>query len=137
MKILYLGQIVKLSRIPIFISAVVPFILIGVLFAMQIGAVFSPVNILWGLSIVFLIHLGTSFANDYFDYEADKYSKRLGFSGGSDALLKYPELLPFVKWMAVTFMVLAIVITIIFTEVASFPLWIIGYIIVAVFLCWF
>jgi len=137
MKNLYLWQIVKLARIPIFISAVVPFILIGVLFALQIGTVFSPVNVLWGLSIAFLIHLGTSFANDYFDYEADNYSKESGFSGGSGALLKYPELRPFVKWMSVTLMVLSIVITIIFTEVASFPLWTIGYILVAVFLCWF
>ena len=132
----YLWQIVKLTRLPI-VAAVIPIFFLGVLFALQIGATFSLFNLLIGFSILFLIEIGASFANDYFDFEADKYNKQFGFSGGSGVLLHYPELRLFAKWVSISLFLIALILTSIFTWYASFPLWTIGYIIVAIFFCWF
>ncbi len=136
MKLIYLLQIVKLARMPI-VLAVIPIFLIGVLFALRSGTSFSLVNFLWGFSILFIIEIAASFANDYFDYEADKHNRQFGFSGGSGVLLEYPKLLPFAKWASVTMFILSLLLTGLFIIFASLPLWVIAYIGVAVFFCWF
>ena len=136
MKLIHLWQIVKLARMPI-VLAVIPIFLIGVLFALRSGASFSLVNFLWGFSILFIIEIAASFANDYYDYEADKHNRQFGFSGGSGVLLEYPELLPFAKWASVMMFILALLFTGLFIIFASLPLWALGYIGVAVFFCWF
>jgi 1,4-dihydroxy-2-naphthoate octaprenyltransferase len=97
---IYLKQIIKLTRMPI-VLAVLPIFFIGVLFALRSGASFSLVNFLWGFCILFIIEIAASFANDYYDYEADKNNRQFGFSGGSGVLLDYPELLPFAKWTSI------------------------------------
>jgi 1,4-dihydroxy-2-naphthoate octaprenyltransferase len=119
------------------VLAVIPTFLVGTLFAILRGASFLLSNFLWGFSILFIIEIAASFANDYFDYESDKYNQQFGFSGGSGVLLRYPELRPFTKRASISLMILAIILTIFFTWYASFPLWTIGYILVAVFFCWF
>ncbi len=136
MKIIYLWQVVKLTRMPI-VLAVIPIFLIGVLFALRTGVDFSLLNFLWGFGIIFIIEIAASFANDYFDYEADKHNKQFGFSGGSGVLLEYPELLPFAKWSSICLFVSAVFLTIGFVIISSFALWAILYIGVAVFFCWF
>jgi 1,4-dihydroxy-2-naphthoate octaprenyltransferase len=135
-KIIYLWQVVKLTRMPI-VLAVIPIFLIGVLFALRTGVEFSLPNFLWGFSILFIIEIAASFANDYFDYEADKHNKQFGFSGGSGVLLAYPELLPFAKWSSILMFLSALILTGAFVISTSFPLWGIGYIGIAVFFCWF
>jgi 1,4-dihydroxy-2-naphthoate octaprenyltransferase len=132
----HLWQIIKLMRLPI-VVAVIPVFLVGILFALLNGASFNSYNFLWGFFILFIIEIAASFANDYFDYEADKYNQQFGFSGGSGVLLRHPELRPFAKWASISLMILAIILTILFTWSASLPLWTIGYILVAVFFCWF
>jgi len=119
------------------VLAVIPIFLIGVLFALRSGTSFSLVNFIWGFSILFIIEIAASFANDYYDYEADKNNRQFGFSGGSGVLLEYPELLPFAKWASVMMFILALILTGLFIVVASLPLWVIAYIGVAVFFCWF
>jgi 1,4-dihydroxy-2-naphthoate octaprenyltransferase len=136
MKLSYLRQIIKLARLPI-VFAVIPTFLVGALFALQKQYAFSWTTFLCGFLILFLIEIAASFANDYFDYEADKHNKQFGFSGGSGVLLQHPELLPFAKWGSITLFIFALVTTILFTWLASFPLWTISYIFVAVFFCWF
>lgn len=135
-KLFSLWQIVKLARMPI-VLAVIPFFLVGVLFAIRTGEVFSTVNFLWGLVILFLVEIAASFANDYFDYEADKYNKQFGFSGGSGVLLANPELRAFAKWASILMFVLALLLTSVFVILSSYPFWVIAYIGVAVFFCWF
>jgi 1,4-dihydroxy-2-naphthoate polyprenyltransferase len=134
--LIYFKQIVKLARMPI-VLAVIPIFLIGILFAIRSGKVFSFLNFLWGLSILLIIEVAASFANDYFDYDADKYNKQFGFSGGSGVLLAYPQLLPFAKWASILMFLSALLLTSIFIILTAFPLWGIGYIGVAVFFCWF
>jgi 1,4-dihydroxy-2-naphthoate polyprenyltransferase len=135
-KIIYLWQMVKLARLPI-VLAVIPTFLVGVLFAILQGTGFILSNFLWGFSILFIIEIAASFANDYFDYKADTYNKQLGFSGGSGVLPRYPELRLFAKWASIVLMILAIILTVLLTWYAAFPLWTIGYILIAVFFCWF
>jgi 1,4-dihydroxy-2-naphthoate octaprenyltransferase len=135
-KTVYLWQIVKMARMPI-VLAVIPIFLLGVLFALRNDMSFYLLNFLWGFCILFIIEIAASFANDYFDYEADKHNKQFGFSGGSGVLLKYPELLPFAKWASIVMFLSALVLTTVFIFVTSFPLWGIGYIGIAVFFCWF
>jgi 1,4-dihydroxy-2-naphthoate octaprenyltransferase len=132
----YLREIIKLTRMPI-VLAVIPTFLVGTLFAILRGASFLLSNFLWGFSILFIIEIAASFANDYFDYESDKYNQQFGFSGGSGVLLRYPELRPFAKWASISLIIIAIILTSLLTWFASFPLWTIGYILVAVFFCWF
>lgn len=136
MQLHYLKQIFKLTRMSI-VLAVLPIFFLGTLFALITGVEFSLTNFLWGFTILFLIEIGASFANDYFDYEADKYNKQFGFSGGSGVLLEYPELIPFAKWASITLMLTALILTIIFVWISSLPIWVIGYICIAIFFCWF
>ncbi len=119
------------------VLAVIPTFLVGTLFAILHGASFLLSNFLWGFSILFIIEIAASFANDYFDYDSDAFNQQFGFSGGSGVLLRYPELRPFAHWTSISLMVFAIILTSLFTWFASFPLWTIGYILVAVFFCWF
>jgi 1,4-dihydroxy-2-naphthoate octaprenyltransferase len=135
-KIVYLWQIIKLARMPI-VLAVIPIFLLGVLFALRNNVNFSLPNFLWGFCILFIIEIAASFANDYFDYEADKHNQQFGFSGGSGVLLMYPELLPFAKWASIVMFLSALLLTTVFIFVTSFPLWGLGYIGIAVFFCWF
>ena len=119
------------------VLAVLPIFFLGTLFALITGVEFSLTNFLWGFIILFIIEIGAAFANDYFDYEADKYNKQFGFSGGSGVLIEYPELLPFAKWASVLLMIISLILTIFFVFIASLPIWVIGYICVAIFFCWF
>lgn len=136
MKTFYLWQIVKLARMPI-VLAVIPLFLIGVLFALRTGATFSVSNFIWGFCILFIIEIAASYANDYFDYQADKHNRQFGFSGGSGVLLEYPKLLPFAKWASIFLFILSLLLTSFFIVVTSLSLWVFAYIGVAVFFCWF
>lgn len=136
MKIAYVIQIIKLARMPI-VLAVIPIFLVGILFALRSGASFSGVNFLWGFCILIIIEIAASFSNDYYDYEADKHNRQFGFSGGSGVLLEYPELLSFAKWASIMMFIFALILTGLFIIFASLPLWVIAYIGVAVFFCWF
>jgi 1,4-dihydroxy-2-naphthoate octaprenyltransferase len=136
MKLVYLWQIIKLARLPIAL-AVIPTFLVGTFFALLRGAIFDPVIFFVGFFILFVIEIAASFANDFFDYKADKYNKQFGFSGGSGVLLEYPELRPFAKWASISLIILAVLLAILLTWFFAFPTWTIGYILVAVFFCWF
>lgn len=136
MKTFYLWQIVKLARMPI-VLAVIPLFLIGVLFAWRTGAKFSVSNFLWGFSILFLIEIAASFANDYFDYHADKHNRQFGFSGGSGVLLKYPELRKMTKWLAFLFILISLLFTILLSFFTYIPIWSVAYIAIGGFFSWF
>lgn len=129
-------KIVKLARLPIALP-LLPCYLIGVLFAMVNGEEFLIENVIWGFMILFLNSTAAAYANDYFDYEGDKYNEQFGFSGGSGVLLEHPELRLFAKWAAVFLFVLSLLLTVIFTWLAALPIWTIGYIAIGVFFFWF
>ncbi len=132
----YTFEIIKLTRLNIGM-ALIPFFVLGSLFAVVTGTSFDLTPFLWGLIILLCIEIAASFANDYFDYNADKHNNQFGFSGGSGVLIAHPELLPSAKWASLILFSLALVLTVLFVSLFSLPVWVIGYIGVAIFFCWF
>lgn len=132
----YLIQMIKLTRAHIGI-AVLPSFWLGSLFALVIGANFDFVVFLLGFLIIFLIYASAAYINDYYDFEADKYNRQFGFSGGSGVLLNYPELRKFAKVSALGLIFLSIGLTIVLSWTTYVPFWAVGYICVGAFFSWF
>ena len=127
---------IKLTRAHIGI-AVLPSFWFGTLFAMLLGYEFNIFNFIIGFFIIFLIYASASYINDYYDYEADKQNIQFGFSGGSGVLQKYPELKKITKWLAIGFIILSLIITILLALTTFIPFWSVGYISIGVFFSWF
>lgn len=132
----YLLQMIKLTRAHIGI-AVVPSFILGCLFALLLGYDFNPFIFIWGFIIIFLMYAAASYINDYYDFEADKYNRQFGFSGGSGVLQQYPNLKNMTKNTAVGFIILSLSLTILLSWMTSLPWWIIGYIAIGAFFIWF
>ena len=132
----YIIQMVKLTRAHIGI-AVLPSFLLGTLFAMVLGYEFNLVIFLWGFFIIFMIYASASYINDYYDFEADKYNRQFGFSGGSGVLQKYPELKQVTKWSAAGLIILSVILTAVLAWTTFIPFWSVGFIILGAFFSWF
>lgn len=79
-----------LARLPFHIAGILPFILGGIL-AWHITGNLNWAIMLWSILAVEFILLTVHFASEYFDYEVDSVSAKLGknrFSGGSQILQK-------------------------------------------------
>ena len=136
MKIKYIIQMIKLTRAHIGI-AVIPTFLLGYLFALILGFEFNIIIFLWGFFIIFLIYASASYINDYYDFEADKYNRQFGFSGGSGVLQKYPQLKQITKLLAAGFIILSLILTFILALTTFIPLWSVGFIAIGAFFSWF
>lgn len=101
---------VALSRPPFHSVGVLPFILGGVL-AWQQGMAFRWDVCAWGTLGVVLIMLATYHAGEYWDYEEDSLSARLGpsrFAGGSRVLQRGLLPRPAVLWASLASLLLAV-----------------------------
>jgi 1,4-dihydroxy-2-naphthoate octaprenyltransferase len=127
---------VKLTRSHIGI-AVLPSFLLGTLFALVLGYKFNLTVFLSGFFIIFLVYASAAYINDYYDFEADKYNRQFGFSGGSGVLQKYPQLKRLTKWSAVGFIIVSLILTVILALVTFMPFWSIGFIALGAFFSWF
>ena len=79
--------------------------LFGSCLALISGASFDVTRFILGYMIVFIAQLSVSFSNDYFDIEADRFTKKTLFSGGSKVLVEHPELRRFSKWLAISLII--------------------------------
>jgi len=129
-------QMVKLTRAHIGI-AVLPSFWLGSLFALVLGYEFNLFIFLMGFLIIFLLYSSASYINDYYDYDADKYSRQFGFSGGSGVLQKFPELKEPTRYLAFVFVALSLILTIILAFITFIPLWSIGFIGIGAFFSWY
>ena len=136
MYLTYIAQMIKLTRAHIGI-AVLPSFWLGSLFALSIGFKFNPLIFLLGFLIIFLIYASASYINDFYDFEADKYNRQFGFSGGSGVLQKYPELRSVTKWAAVGLILLSLLLTVLLSWTTFIPFWSVGYIALGAFFSWF
>ena len=136
MLLTYIKQMMKLTRAHIGI-AVLPSFWLGSLFALVIGYEFNLFIFLWGFFIIFLIYASASYINDYYDFEADRYNRQFGFSGGSGVLQKYPQLKLVTKWLAAGFIILSLILTGFLALTTFVPLWSIGFIGIGAFFSWF
>ena len=73
------------------------YFLIGALFAVLLNAQFVLSKFIWGFLILFMASMAIHYANDYFDFEVDKYGTVTPFSGGSGILVENPELKEYQK----------------------------------------
>jgi 1,4-dihydroxy-2-naphthoate polyprenyltransferase len=129
-------QMVKLTRAHIGI-AVLPSFILGSLFAVLLGNEFNTLIFIWGFIIIFLMYSAASYINDYYDFEADKYNRQFGFSGGSGVLQQYPHLKNVTKNTALAFIFLSLILTVLLAWMSFLSYWIIGYIGIAAFFIWF
>lgn len=136
MKLTYIVQMIKLTRAHIGI-AVLPSFWLGTLFALILGYEFNPIIFLAGFIIIFSIYASASYINDYYDYDADKYNRQFGFSGGSGVLQKYPQLRRTTRWMGIGFIGFALLATAILSIITFIPLLSIGYIAIGAFFSYF
>jgi len=127
---------IKLTRGHIGIG-VIPSFLFGSLFALILGYEFNLYIFLWGFLIIFLIYASAAYINDYYDFDADQYNRQFGFSGGSGVLQKYPHLKRLTKLLAFSFIILALILTIILSYFTFIPFWSVGFIAIGTFFSWF
>ncbi len=136
MHLTYIIELIKLTRAHIGI-AVLPSFFLGSLFALLLGYDFNPLIFICGFIIIFLLYAAASYANDFYDFEADKYNQQFGFSGGSGVLQKYPQLKNIAKWGAIIMLITSLVLTTILALISYIPIWSIGFIGIGLFFSWF
>jgi len=136
MLLTYVKQMIKLTRAHIGI-AVLPSFWLGSLFALVLGYEFDLLIFLWGFLIIFLIYASASYVNDYYDFDADKHNRQFGFSGGSGVLQKYPQLRKVTKYLAIGFIFISLILTVILALMTFIPIWSVGFIALGAFFSWF
>jgi 1,4-dihydroxy-2-naphthoate octaprenyltransferase len=122
---------------PQFAIAVLALFMFGACLAILLGAPFSLLRLLLGYLIILPAHLSVSYSNDYFDVDVDKLGKPTRFSGGSGVLVNHPELRRPAKWIAIALILCSVGFGILFMAIYSYPLWFLGYVLVANMLGWF
>ena len=122
---------------PQFLIASLSIFIIGISWAVLLGAPFSLQRMLLGYSIILTAHLSVSFSNDYFDVEVDKFGRPSLFSGGSGILVENPELRKPALWFAILLNICSLSLGIVFLWKYSYPLWFLGYIAMSNLLGWF
>jgi len=78
----------KLARLPFYNSAILPFVL-GIIISVQIEKAFSWPVFIFSILGMFFILVATHYVGEYFDFEVDTLSSKMGrnkFSGGSQVL---------------------------------------------------
>jgi 1,4-dihydroxy-2-naphthoate polyprenyltransferase len=79
---------VKLARLPFYNSAILPFVL-GIIISVKIEKAFSWPVFIFSILGMFFILVATHYVGEYFDFEVDTLSAKMGrnkFSGGSQVL---------------------------------------------------
>lgn len=122
---------------PQFLIASLAIFIIGISWAILLGAPFSLPRVLLGYSIILTAHLSVSFSNDYFDVGVDKLGKPSLFSGGSGILVEHPQLRKPALWIAILLNLCSMVLGILFLWKYSYSLWFLGYVAVSNLLGWF
>jgi 1,4-dihydroxy-2-naphthoate octaprenyltransferase len=132
----YFFQMIKLTRAHIGI-AVLPTFLLGSLFALVLGYDLNSIVFLIGFIIIFFIYASAAYINDYYDFDADKYNRQFGFSGGSGVLQKYPQLKDITRRAGIFFIALALILTTTLSYTTFMPWWSVLYIGLGAFFSYF
>jgi len=129
-------KIVELGK-PQFTFGIFLYFLLGALLALLLKAPFVLSKFFWGYVILFMASMAIHYANDYFDFEADRYSTPTTFTGGSGILVENPELKGIAKRLALTFIGLSIITGALFTVIFSYPLSFFLFVLLGNFMVWF
>ena len=131
-----MAKLLRLAR-PHFLIAGLSLFFFGAFWAILNGAAISPLRLVLGYLIVFLGQLSISFSNDYFDVAVDSYGSPTLFSGGSGILVKYPNLRQPARRIAIALILCSLALAVIYMFEFAFPVWFLGYVLVADLLGWF
>lgn len=129
-------KIVKLGRLHMLTIGLLLFVM-GALFAVLSGAEFVLNRFIVGYAILLSAHLSVHYSNDYFDADADRYSKTTLFTGGTRVLLVNPELCKFSKWFALFLMGVSMLLALIFIIIFSFSVLFLIFVILGNLLGWY
>src|SRR5512141_2324015 len=119
-------KLFKVAR-PQFLIVGLTLFVLGALWAVLLGAVFSPLHLLLEYLVILPAQLSVHFSNDYFDVETDKPGGGTLISGGDGVLLEHPELREPVKWIAVGLILFSNAMGILLVRLYSFPPFTMGY----------
>ncbi len=125
-----LFKFIKLGK-PQFAIGLFFYFSMGALLAVLFGAEFVLNKFILGCLIIFLSTWAVHYHNDYFDYKADHHVTPTPISGGSGVLIEHPEWRNLAKIMAISLISLAIIVSIIFTIIFSYPLTFVLFVIIA------
>lgn len=129
-------NLIRLARFQ-FLTASVGLYIIGVFWAILLGASMDWPRMLLGYLIIFLGHLSVSFSNDYFDVLVDRFGSPAAFSGGSGVLVNHPELRQSARRIAVILIVCSMILAIFYQAIYTPPFWFLGYVTFCNLLGWF
>lgn len=130
-----LGKLLKLARLQFLVAGLALF-LFGAMVAVVLGAPFSGVRLLLGCLIVLPAQLSVNFGNDYFDTVSDQPGGATFISGGSGILLNHPELRRLVKWIITGLVLFSLSMGILFQQLYSYPVWMLGFVVLGNLLGW-
>lgn len=128
-------KIIKLGK-PQFVFAIFIYFLIGVGFALLMGAPFILSKFIWGYLVIFMSSMAIHHANDYFDFDLDHYGVPTTFTGGSGILVENPQLKGLSIKLAIFFISLSIIIGAFFTIKFSYPITFFLFVLFGNFLVW-
>ena len=128
--------LIKIAR-PQFLIVGLTLFILGALWAVLLGAFFSPSRLLFGYLVILPAQLSVHFSNDYFDMASDRPGRGTMISGGGDVLLEHPELREPVRWIALALSLLSIAVGISFMLTYSYPVWIMVFILLGNLAGWY
>jgi 1,4-dihydroxy-2-naphthoate octaprenyltransferase len=131
-----LFNLIPLMR-PHFIIAGLILYIFGVLYAVLTGAEISLPRAIFGYLVLLPAHLSVHFSNDYFDVDVDHAGSPTLFTGGSGVLVKYPELRPLARIIALSLMPCSLILGLIFMIVYDYSPWFMLFVLAGNLIGWF
>lgn len=131
-------SLIKLLRVarPQFLIAGLVLFLLGALWAVLLGAVFSPLRFLLGYLVVLACQLSVHFSNDYFDVDSDRPGGVTLISGGAGVLLEHPELREPARRIAVGLILFSLSMGAVLIQMYSYPFSMMGFVALGNLLGW-
>jgi 1,4-dihydroxy-2-naphthoate octaprenyltransferase len=129
-------NLIRVARLPFLVVGLAIF-MVGALWAVLLGASFSPMRLLLGYLVILPAQLSVHFSNDYFDVDSDRPGRPTFISGGGGVLLEHPELREPVKRIALGLIITSLGIGFVFLWFYAYPLWIFGFIVLGNLLGWY
>ncbi|MCP1715978.1 1,4-dihydroxy-2-naphthoate octaprenyltransferase [Methanocalculus alkaliphilus] len=132
------SAIVDLVRIgrPQFLVAGFFLFLLGALFSLSTGGIFSPERFLWGYAVVAAAHLSVSYSNEYYDRSSDDPAVRSPVSGGTGILPVRPHLAGYALGAAILLSGASFLLAIGFVTAFSWNPLFIPFVLGGIFLSW-
>lgn len=128
-------NLLRVARFQFVIFALLLF-LFGALWAVLLGAPFSPLRLLLGYLIMLPAQLSVHFSNDYFDSGSDRLGGSTLVSGGAGVLQEHPEVREPARWIAIVLILLSLAMGIVFIRMYSLSLSVMAFVLLGNLIGW-